>query len=261
MTERIIKLVKDSVFRSLLTDVDVRMRADGYIQIDTPFEFSDGDSYQLFAKSVGAAGFRLSDRGTTLLHLSYEVDLDKIRDGQRARILEQVAAEGGVCHENGEFFLDVPADVLGPAVVRLGQVLTRIHDLNFLTKERTATTFYEDLAEEIYQIVSQEGRVIRNYIVPGVPRAQDYPVDFRIDGANQLFVFGIPSQDKARLATIVLQHLNHHVPNQFRSLAVFQDMSAIPRADLSRLSNASDMTVDTLAARDDLRRKVEGAIG
>jgi hypothetical protein len=69
-------------------------------------------------------------------------------------------------------------------------------------------TFYEDLREKLRSYVDAE-HVHENHLVPGVANASDYPVDYFIEGSAQpLYLFGVPNRDKARLATIVLQHLN-----------------------------------------------------
>jgi len=70
-----------------------------------------------------------------------------------------------------------------------------------------------------------------------------------------LYLFGVPSRDKARLATIILQHLIA-AGRDFNSMIVFQNMGDLPRADVSRLTNAANDQVDSLDAADDLRRKL-----
>ena len=72
---------------------------------------------------------------------------------------------------------------------------------------------------------------------------------------GHLFLLGIASRDKARLAAIILEHwLRYHV--EFDSLLVFQDQQEIPRADLARLSNAGGEMVASLDAVEDLKRKL-----
>ena len=70
-----------------------------------------------------------------------------------------------------------------------------------------------------------------------------------------LYLFGVPSRDKARLATIILQHLIAS-GKDFNSMIVFQNMADLPRPDVSRLTNAANDQVDSLDATDDLRRKL-----
>ena len=241
--------------RSLCGQAQVRVAEDGLWQVKTPFSFPDGDAYSLYVRQLPTGGLRVTDAGLTLMHLSYDNDLDKIREGTRGRLLQQILAESDLSEEEGEFFIDGPADQLGLNVFRFGQALTRVHDLTFLNRARSESTFYEDLRELLRELVGQD-RLREAYVVPEVPRASEYPVDFFVTGSQTpLYLFGVPSRDKARLATIILQHLIAS-GQDFNSMIVFQNMADLPRPDVSRLTNAANDQVDSLDAADDLRRKL-----
>lgn len=228
---------------------------DGFWRVATPFKFPDGDAYTLYLQQVASGGLRISDAGSTLMHLSYENDIDKLREGSRGRLLQQVLAESDLEEADGEFYVDSVADELGQNIFRFGQALTRIHDLTFLNRLRTESTFYEDLRETLRAIVGAE-HLQEGYVVPDVPRASEYPVDYFVESTGApLYVFGVPNRDKARLATIILQHLIG-ADRDFNSMIVFQNMADLPRADVSRLTNAANDQVDSLDATDDLRRKL-----
>ena len=120
---------------------------------------------------------------------------------------------------------------------------------------RNESTFYEDLRETLKSIVDAD-RLHESYLVPDLPRAGEYPVDYSVEGGTApLYLFGVPNRDKARLATIILQHLIAS-GRDFNSMIVFQNMSELPRADVSRLTNAANDQVDSLDATEDLRRKL-----
>ena len=248
---------------SLCAEVRVIERADGYYFLDTPFEFADGDHYSLFLKFLPTGGVRITDRGTTFMRLSYLNDLAKFKEGTRGRLLDEVVAGSGLSNDDGEFYVDVAGQQLGSALVRFGQAITRISDLSFLNRTRVASTFYEDLREEVERLVGPGIDVVENYMVPDVPNAEAYPVDLFVRGDHApLYIFGVPDQGKARLATIILQYLRMKTAHQpmserFNSLVVFQNQSIIPNKDVSRLINAATMSVDTLEAHDDMRYKIE----
>lgn len=255
--------LKIAVCKSLCADIQVVERNDGYFFVDTPFKFSDGDYYSLFLKFLPTGGVRITDRGTTFMRMSYLNDLEKFRGGSRGRLLEQVVTTAGLQDKDGEFYMEVSGDDLGGSLVRFGQAITRIYDLTFLNKNRVASTFYEDLREQVQDIVG--GGVIENYVVPGVPMAEAYPVDLFVQGERSpVYIFGVPDQAKARLATIIIQYLRLHLgadpKTRFKSLVVFQDQANIPNKDRSRLINAASMMVDTLDARDDMRFKLDEAL-
>ena len=155
-------------------------------------------------------------------------------------------------------FVDVSTDDIGRAVFRLGQALSQIFDISFLSRNRVSSTFYEDLDRAIH-MVSPNARIQKNYIVENRDSAEDYPVDYRLDfpqGRLPLFLFGIPSNEKAKLATLVIQHWRTE-GLQFTSFIVFQDQLRIGRSDVARLTNVGDESISSLGAIADMRRKFE----
>ena len=247
--------LESTLCRALCGSVKVQQRADALWRVDTPWTFPDGDGYSIYISPAPTGGLRISDQGLTLMRLSYENDLTKLREGTRGRLLTQVLADAGLMEEDGEFFLDSTADDLGANVLRLGQGLTRVHDLTFLNRIRAESTFYEDLREKLQSLVGSE-RLTEGYVVPDVANASDYPVDYFIQGgAIPLYLFGVPNRDKARLATIILQHLIGS-GQDFNSMIVYQNMAELPRPDLSRLTNAANDMIDSLDATPDFERKL-----
>ena len=241
--------------KALCVSANVSLVRDGYWRITTPFAFPDGDTYSMYVQQLASGGVRISDAGSTLMHLSYECEIEKIRDGARGRLLQQVLADAAVDEDDGEFFVDTQLNELASSVFRFGQALTRIHDLNVLNKLRAENTFYDDLREMLRALVGVE-RLHEAFVIPEIPRAADYPVDYFVNGSGTpLYLFGVPNRDKARLATIILQHLLS-TEREFNSMIVFQNMAELPRADVSRLTNAANDQVDSLDAVDDLRRKL-----
>lgn len=253
MTINIQELQK-SLCALMCADVKLIKRNDKIV-VRTPFSFPDGDPYLIYLTERPGGAIRLSDAGHTLMHLSYENDVEKFKQGTRGKLFDQVLSQNGVSNEDGEIFLDTTPNKVGSAIFKLGQTITSIGDLTFLNRTRAESTFYEDLAETLSRIVDEE-RIARDYIYPDIENAADYPIDYKIDGGvDQLFLFGIPSRDKAKLVTIVLERLlrAHAV---FDSILIFHDQSTIPRPDLARLSNAGGEMISSLDAQEDIRRKI-----
>jgi Domain of unknown function DUF1828 len=249
------KQLETTLCHALCGSVTVKEMSDELWRVDTPWTFPDGDGYSIYISPAPTGGLRISDQGLTMMRLSYENDLAKLREGTRGRLLTQVLADTDLKEDDGEFFLDSTADDVGANVLRLGQALTRVHDLTFLNRARSESTFYEDLREKLQALVGSE-RLIEGYVVPGVAKAQEYPVDYFVKGGAQpLYLFGVPNRDKARLATIILQHLIGS-GQSFASMIVYQNMADLPRPDISRLTNAANDAVDSLDASDDFQRKL-----
>lgn len=238
--------------------IKLHRRNNGMVLLETPFAYPDGDQYPIYLTETGTGGLRVSDGGHTLMHLSYENDVDKFFEGSRSILLNQIIAEQGISYDGdiGQFYLECAPAKLSEAAFRLGQAITRVYDLTFLNRSRVASTFYDDLQEQISAFVSVE-KVHKNYIVAGIANADHYPVDFCIDGKDnqRLFLFGIPNRDKARLTTIFLQYfIQQRV--EFDSMLVFENQEDIPRPDLARLSNVGGDMISSLNAEDDFRRKL-----
>ena len=121
------------------------------------------------------------------------------------------------------------------------------------------STFYQDLNEQLSRLVTED-RVQKDFYLNGIRNLWNYPIDYCIYGKNSpLFVFGIPSRDKARLTTIILERLLS-ANADFDSLLIFSDQQSIPKAYLARLSNAGGEMIASLDAEADFARKVSRRI-
>jgi hypothetical protein len=250
-----IQKIESILCTNLCAEVRVRKKSESLLQIETPFFFSDGDPYQIYIQERPGGLIRLSDMGHTLMHLSYDNDIDKFRAGTRGKILELIKAETQLDEEDGAFFIEAPIDKLGLSIFRLGQGLTKINDLTFLNRARAESTFYEDFQEQLFRIAGEE-KVTKDYFYPDIESPKDYPIDYKMDGKNgPLFLFGIPNRDKARLTTIIIERLLR-ANAEFDSLLIFADQGSIPKGDMSRLMNAGGEMIASLDAEADFTRKL-----
>jgi len=247
--------LQETLCALMCAEVNVRATNGNLVAVDTPFFFADGDPYQLYIREMPGGVLRLTDMGHTMMHLSYENDIDKFREGTRGRLFDQIKAETSVEEDNGEFYIETPMENLGFNIFRLGQALTKINDLTFLNRARAESTFYEDLQEQLVRIVGDD-KIKRDYYFDGMENARDYPIDYRIEGKHApLFLFGIPNRDKARLTTIILERLLR-AKADFDSLLIFSDQGSLPKQDLARLSNAGGEMIASLDAEVDISRKL-----
>ncbi|TAN13774.1 MAG: DUF1828 domain-containing protein [Chitinophagaceae bacterium] len=251
--------LENKLCSSLCADIKVQKKNDKLLILETPFYFADGDPYQLYLKEMPGGVIRLTDMGHTMMHLSYDNDIEKFNEGTRGKIFEQIKSETSVQESNGEFYIDTAIENLGSNIFKIGQALTKINDLTFLNRIRAESTFYEDLQEQLFRIVGED-KVQKTYYYEDIENSSDYPIDFKIEGKDApLFLFGIPGRDKARLTTIILERLLRANAN-FDSLLIFADQSLIPKSDLARLSNAGGEMIASLDAEVDLVRKINRKI-
>jgi len=250
-----IQQLQDNLCSLMCSEIKVEPKNNNLLRIQTPFTFSDGDPYQIYIKEMPGGIMRITDMGHTMMHLSYENDVDKLREGTRGCLFNQILAENAVKEEKGEIFTDTDSHNLVTAIFSIGQALTKITDLTFLNRARAESTFYEDLNESLFKVVPSE-KIHKDYIYAGMDNGADYPIDYFIEGKHApLYVFGIPNKDKARLTTIVLEHLLRATTN-FDSLLIFANQENVPRPDLARLSNTGGEMIASLDATDDFKRKL-----
>lgn len=247
--------LQETLCSLMCAEVKIKPKNGKLLSIETPFYFPDGDPYQIYIKEMPGGIIRLTDMGHTMMHLSYDNETDKFREGTRGKIFDQIKAETFIDEDNGAFFIDTPMENLGFNIFRLGQALTKINDLTFLNRARAESTFYEDLQEQLFKVVGEE-KVKKDYYFEEMENARDYPIDYRIEGKYApLFLFGIPNRDKARLTTIILERLLR-TKADFDSLLIFSDQGSIPKQDLARLSNAGGEMIASLDAEADFSRKL-----
>lgn len=252
-------LLEKSLCEGLCANVKIVPRKAGLLALDTPLTFPDGDGLPIFIRTIPSGGIEFTDMGNSLMRLSYVTDPAALREGQRGRVLSQVISDYGLEDREGELVLKTAGNEIGTAAFRFSQALTRVHDISYLNRVNVETTFYEDLERNLAAIVGLD-HVHKNYIVPSLAKAKDYPVDYFIEGGKSpLYVFGVPSGDKAKLATIVLQHfLSSGL--KFDSAIVFRNSEEIARADLSRLANVANDFVMSVDAFEVLESKIKHRI-
>ena len=255
LTTNLIHL-QNKLCQNFCADIRVSKKNDHLIRIETPFYFPDGDPYQIYLTELGTGGFRITDMGHTLVQLSYENDIKLMRKGSRGDLLEKIQLELDIQEDDGEFYLESTFEDIHLNVFKLGQAITKIYDLTFLNRSRVESTFYEDLEERIYNIISLE-KITKDYVYTLMTDAKDYPIDYSIVGKEDkpLFLFAIGNKDKAKLATIILERLIRH-DAVFESLIVCQDFDMIPKNDGKRLMNVSGEMISSLDAEGDLTRKI-----
>lgn len=131
--------IQELLCKSLCHDVKVVERFDGTPMINTPFRFPDGDAYSIYVASSPCGNLALSDRGHTLMHMSYDHDVDFFVNGTCGVHLKSIMAESGLHWDGGAFRLDTSPDKLSEAVIVFGQALTRIYGLTLLSPSNTGS--------------------------------------------------------------------------------------------------------------------------
>ena len=255
----LVENIEHDLCRALCSEISLRQLDGGDFFVSTPFSFPDGDAYSLYLKRLHTGGYRISDMGSTMMSLSYDHDVSKFEEGSRGRVFNQILAEMNVNNNDGEIYLEIPAHELANGMFTFGQALTRIHDLTFLNRVQVESTFMDDLKDYLKSVVGED-RLIEDSIPEDVPYAENYKADFAVKGKSMpVLIWGINNGYKARLATIVMQHLQKN-NFLFKSLVVYSDMASIPMPDVARLTTAANDQIPSLDEKTPLKNKLLQAI-
>ena len=125
----------------LCEEVGVSERPDGELMLRTHFTFPDGDGYPFHLAEAPAGGLRLSDFGHTLMHISYEHDIDTFLTGTRGMLLERIVRESGILYDEGVFSLETSAERLPEAIFGFGQACSGVTHAGNSSSQRFARRF------------------------------------------------------------------------------------------------------------------------
>ncbi len=119
-------VLQKRLHKQLCAEVRLIEKGNNLLMVETPFTFSDGDPYQIYLKELPTGNLRMSDYGHTFMHLSYENEIDKFRDGTRGKVLQSILSEMDIQEDDGELFVDFPLDKLGAHILRFGQAIAMV---------------------------------------------------------------------------------------------------------------------------------------
>ncbi len=246
--------LKQLLCESWCAEFDVARDGEAF-RLSMPLLAPDGDYVTVWLRHI-VGSWRIEDAGSTLMRISYDSDSAALLRGPRRILLDRMLAEYDArLADDGQVVSESEESTLGLNLLRFGQALLRANELKRSARTRTASTFMDDLHTRLTDIVGA-ANVVWTYQSPDLPNAVDYPIDFFLTGARvPFFVFGVTNQERAKVATIVLQHIEQHI-ERFDSIVVFQDAGVIPSIDLCRLMNAANDMVDSLNATTALTKKI-----
>lgn len=222
--------------------VSLREKRPGIQKVVAPLFHEDGDMVDIFIEALGDDRVRVSDKGLSLMRLSYSYELDT---QNKERIFRRILNENRINEDNGMLFLDVLEDQIYPAVLHFSQTVAKVTSMALYRREVIASLFYETLHESVFERLADW--TPRENVIP-FPQRAELVVDFALDTPKTpIFLFGVKERDtsKLRLAAVsCLEFQRAKVP--FRSVVVHQDFAALSKTDQNIITNAADKQFTSL---------------
>lgn len=222
--------------------VSLREKRPGVQKLVAPLFHEDGDMVDIFVEALGDGRVRVSDKGLSLMRVSYSYELDT---PNKERIFRRILNENRVDEDRGMLFLDVAEDQIYPAVLHFGQTVAKVTNMAVYRREVIANLFYEMLQESVFERLADLKP--RENVIPFPPRSE-LVVDFALETPKTpILLFGVKERDTSKLRLAAVSCLEFQRANvAFRSVVVHQDFAALSKTDQNIITNAADKQFTSL---------------
>ncbi|QRF75325.1 hypothetical protein Thermo_00821 [Thermoplasmatales archaeon] len=212
--------------------------------VTTPFCFDDGDGYVIYIKR-GLDGLYLTDGGHTMMHLSYWMDTNQLirEEGERSDLFNGILRAYHVAYSDGRLIMQLPENTesFGNYFLTYIQAITKITDIDYLSKERVRKSFLNDLVIFLREKYGERAR--EKWSNPEYDKAGTYSVDIRLDLAKvPIYVYAAWSNERA--LSVVVSILTHRERRErFRSLVIHEYVEELSKPTLKKIMDASDKQI------------------
>jgi hypothetical protein len=253
--------MKDKLCQAFCSELSVRKVPAG-LAVSTTFASADGDRIGFFVIERDGK-FCIEDDGVMLPTL--EASGVDFRSGTRGNALRELLSEYRVRidDDDREFMMEGLLESEVPAAaLRFVAFCLRVRDFMLMTEYRVATTFREDAAKMLAEVLGDRATLEEN--VPITDTLAEFPADFvlRAKGRAPVGVFLGMSDNRILEALFLQMRVRHEVKVDCGIVALLESGHSISgrvrQQALNRLDAVADFRGDELAAIQRVAREVIG---
>ncbi len=248
--------------KSICDGIEIISKGVDAYQITTPFFFDDGDGYVIYLK-MDDSGFYLTDNGHTIMHLSYWMDISQLtrEEGERAQLFNGILKAYQVKYFDGKLIMKLPTNIesIGNYFLAYVQAITKITDIDYLSRERVRRSFLDDLIRFLKDTYGVKAR--DRWSNPEFDREGTYAVDVRLDLAKvPIYVYAAWSD--VRALNVVVSILTHKDwKENFRSLVIHEYVDELSKSTMKKIMDASDKQISAFYGKQqEIRDYIENEI-
>lgn len=235
------------ISQSLYIETDGR----GQHYIAMPFAFADGDQ-PVVALAPNRDGWMLSDQGTTLFRLGFQLNDAEHSAPENQRRLASALAMAGISQHDGELTKPLPPGQYADAVFDFVHALLKIDELGDFPATASANRraapprrFADAVAQLVTEVVPAH-RCEVSWNDTQWDHRKEYTVDCRINGLpTPLFLYALANDNNARDATITIYRFQSQ-PVPGRHIGIYRNADGVARNVQSRLNAVCETTFGNL---------------
>lgn len=221
--------------KEICSSIEIEEKGNDRYLIHTGFTYHDGDELRVVLEMINGK-YRISDEGHTMMWFSYS---DYTFTELRTELLNRILKSNSVCIDEGEIYIECVEEEIGKSLDSFVQALMQITDLSFLSSERVANTFVEDLKEFVSSMKNGIKCSFDKSII--TPEGDKRNIDIVIESPSPIYVLGVSNKDKCKDAIITILAMRENP--EFKSVAVIDEGAEIPKKDVNMLVNHADRPI------------------
>lgn len=210
----------------------------GKLYLISPFYYDDGDGLHIAIEPIDDNKFRITDEGTSLMRLTYDLDISQINKGTRKDVIDSLIGHYGIKDRLGEYVIETSKDNISDAVFRMVHFCIRISDIDFLSKGNVRNTFIEDFKQEAHLYFGKDAKL--DWYDEEKDEKGEYKVDIVIeDSGHNIGVFPMYTDYQLMNNTITIYHLKEW-GYQFNFLGVIEERKKVSETNTRKFSDVSE---------------------